>query len=176
MDPYIGEIRMFAGNFAPVGWILCDGRLLPISEYDTLFVLVGTTYGGDGQNTFALPDLRGRAPVHFGQGPGLSNIVLGEKKGNENVTLTLANVPQHTHRLNGIALSATTGTPSPGALLATTPFFQYSKDSAIPAPVPVPMNQASITSTGNGQPMGIMQPFLAVNYIIASNGIFPSRQ
>src|SRR5262245_24456486 len=116
-DPYVGDIRIFGGNFAPLGWAFCDGRLLPISENEVLFQLIGTTYGGDGQETFALPDLQGRIPIHMGQGPGLSNFVLGEQGGVESVTLNTNQIPVHSHQL-GAADGATGATPAgavPGA-------------------------------------------------------------
>src|SRR3954451_10417902 len=115
-QPYVGEIRMFAGNFAPAGWMFCEGQLLPISEYDTLFNLIGTTYGGDGQNTFALPDLRGRAPLNQGQGPGLTNRVIGEISGSESVTLISTQMPQHIHQPVANNIDPTSDAPAAGTM------------------------------------------------------------
>src|SRR5215470_8847079 len=116
--PFVGEIRMFGGNFAPAGWMFCEGQLLPIAENETLFNLIGTTYGGDGQNTFALPDLQGRVTLSVGQGPGLSNYVIGQQGGTETVTLTTPQLPQHQHFVNVITSVASGSTPGPQALLA----------------------------------------------------------
>jgi microcystin-dependent protein len=163
-QPYVGEIRMFAGNFAPDGWMLCDGSLLPISEYETLFQLIGTTYGGDGQLTFALPDLRSRAPVHFGNG-----IVLGETGGVEQVTLTTQQIPGHRHAHSASAsIASTTGNPKGlTANAGTTLIYGDGTPS-------VALNPAAVTSVGGSQPHDNMAPFLAVNYIISLFGIFPS--
>src|SRR3979490_2969928 len=119
-QPYVGEIRMFAGNFAPAGWMVCEGQLLPISENETLFTLIGTTYGGDGQSTFALPDLRGRVPVHQGQGPGLGNFIIGKTDGVEQVTLTAQQVPAHTHAFAASSAPGDSSTPQ-GTVLADGP-------------------------------------------------------
>src|SRR5437868_3362158 len=128
-QPFVGEIRMFGGNFAPAGWAFCNGQLLAISENDTLFNLIGTTYGGDGQNTFALPDLRGRVPVHMGQGPGLSNYIIGQNGGVETVTVTIAQIPQHTHP--AMAQSEPGNQTSPtGGLWAASNQSQYSTNNA----------------------------------------------
>jgi len=167
---------MFAGNFAPNGWMLCDGRLVPISENETLFVLLGTTYGGDGVNTFGIPDLRGSAPVSIGTAPGRTTFTLGQKQGTEKVTITATNLPQHTHTLQGVTAVATTGIPSSSVLLATTQYFQYASNNATPAPTPVAMSSSSITPLGSSQPISDKQPYVAINYIIASFGIFPTQQ
>ena len=162
--PYVGEIRMFAGNFAPAGWMDCDGQLLPISGNETLFQLIGTTYGGDGQSTFALPDLRGRVPVHVGAG-----IVLGEQAGVESVTLTAQQIPAHTHGHSASASPAsTTGNPTGLTADAGTTLI-YGAD--VPS---VPLNAAAISTVGGSQPHDNMAPFLAVSYIISMFGIFPS--
>lgn len=168
-QPYVGEIRMFAGNFAPAGWMLCQGQLLPISENDALFTLIGTTYGGDGQTTFALPDLRGRIPLHMGQGPGTSSFVIGQQGGVETVTLTVNQLPQHTHPLQASTNLANTGTPTDKVLGVTAAFDAYIDDTPL-----VNMNAASFGSTGGSQPHDNMQPFLCINYIISLFGIFPS--
>jgi microcystin-dependent protein len=167
--PYIGEIRLFGGNFAPVGWFFCDGSLLPISQFDTLFALIGTIYGGDGQQTFALPDLRGRVPVHQGQGPGLSNRTIGEQGGSETVTLTASQMPQHTHALKASSGSSTGAAGSNGVLAATSINIYGS------GPPVTPMAAQAISSVGNGQAHQNMGPFSTINYIIATEGIFPSR-
>ena len=165
-QPYVGEIRMFAGNFAPAGWMFCEGQLLPISENETLFQLIGTTYGGDGQSTFALPDLRGRLPLHQGNGS-----VLAETGGAEEITLTVQQIPAHTHPL--LANSALGSLASPGgAALAQTrtaglDFFLDDSPS-------VSMSPAAISSVGGSQPHTNLQPYLCVDFIISLFGIFPS--
>lgn len=168
--PYIGEIRLFAGNFAPRDWALCQGQILSIAENEVLFQLIGTTYGGDGQQTFALPDLRGRLPVHQGQGPGLSGRTIGELGGTESVTLTVAQMPAHSHLLFASGAAANSGSPA-GALLAATPVNSYDSTGA-PAAT---MAGASITNSGGTQPHENMGPSLTLNYIIALFGVFPSQ-
>jgi microcystin-dependent protein len=163
-NPYVGEIRMFAGNFAPNGWMFCDGQLLPISENETLFQLIGTTYGGDGQETFALPDLRSRVPVHNGNG-----LILAESRGVESVTLTTQQIPGHTHAHSASASAAST-TGNPTGLTAdagTTLIYGAGAPS-------IPLNAAAVSTVGGSQPHDNMAPFLAVNYIISLFGIFPS--
>ena len=140
-QPYVGEIRMFAGNFAIAGWMFCEGQLLPISENETLFQLIGTTYGGDGQSTFALPDLRGRLPIHQGNG-----FVLAETGGAEEITLTVQQIPGHTHPL--IATSASASTTNPGGSVLAKP----SKNMYRPGPAANPLNPQSVGSTGGSQP------------------------
>lgn len=170
-QPYVGEIRIFAGNFAPAGWSFCDGRLVPISENDTLFTLIGTTYGGDGVNTFALPDLRGRLPVHQGQGPGLSNYVIGEAAGVETVTLTTSQIPAHTHAMRAIGDQPGSAV-SPGGKLPAQSFnvVPYINDAPTGA-----FSAGAIGATGGNQPHENMQPFLCVNFIISQYGIFPTH-
>lgn len=168
-SPYVGEIRMFAGNFAPDGWLFCSGQLLPISGFEPLFNLIGTIYGGDGQTTFALPDLRGRIPVHIGQGPGLSNYVIGQAGGTESVTLTPQQMPSHTH---GHFASASLATPAgdPTGLTADAGATAiYGPDTPS-----VPLNPAAVAAAGGNQPHDNMAPFLALNFIISAFGIFPS--
>ena len=168
-QPYVGELRMFAGNFAPAGWMFCEGQLLPISENDTLFVLIGTTYGGDGQSTFALPDLRGRVPLHQGQGPGLSSYILGQSGGVESVTLTQNQIPIHSHT----PLASNTGAsdnPAYNFWASTTTGKPYSA-----APPAVQMNTGTLAPTGGSQPHDNMIPFLCINYIISLFGIFPTQ-
>tara|TARA_A100000171_G_scaffold36126_1_gene34790 strand:+ start:2479 stop:3093 length:615 start_codon:yes stop_codon:yes gene_type:complete len=157
-DPLLGEITMFAGNFAPRGWAFCDGRLLAISQYSALFSILGTTYGGDGRTTFALPDLRGRVPIQQGSAPGLSNYQLGQKGGSEQVTITLQNLPSHNHGLPISANGIKGGNPNALAVVQT--------DS---------LTNAGTGEVGGNLPIGIRQPYTAVNYIIALQGIFPSR-
>ncbi|MEK6262653.1 MAG: tail fiber protein [Planctomycetota bacterium] len=163
-QPYVGEIRMFAGNFAPAGWMFCDGQLLAISENETLFNLIGTTYGGDGQSTFALPNLQGRIPLHFGNG-----LIQAEMGGVEEVTLTTQQIPQHSHPLTAANITGDQVSPS-GALLSNsfnvTPYINDAPGTA--------MNAAAITPTGGSQPHTNFQPYICINYIISLFGIFPS--
>lgn len=167
--PFIGEIRMFGGNFAPVGFAFCDGQLLPIDQYDALFSLIGTTYGGDGQTTFALPDLRGRIPVHTGQGAGLPNYVLGQLGGSETVTLTAQQLPVHTHAAQ--AQSGAGNQPGPaGGLWAASGQNQFS--ASAPS---VGMSPAAVGPAGGSQPHDNMMPFQVASFIIALEGIFPSQ-
>jgi microcystin-dependent protein len=169
-QPYVGELRMFAGNFAPAGWQFCDGSLLPISENETLFQLIGTTYGGDGQSTFAVPDLRGRVPVHMGTGPGLSTRIIGETGGAESITLTVTQMPAHTHPMLASANTANTTSPQ-NAVLARTASNVYTTAN----PPTSNGNMASALSpVGGSQPHENMQPYLAVSFIISLFGIFPS--
>jgi microcystin-dependent protein len=176
MSPYVGEIRMFAGNFAPEGWFLCDGSLLSISQYQVLFVLLGTTYGGDGTSNFALPDLRGRIPVGVGQGAGLSNYVLGQKAGTETVTLSTANLPAHTHSLNASGAIATTATPGTGVVFAKCPatYLGYLSPSA-PAGSAKTLAPSSVTNSPGGQPHPNVMPGVCLNFIISWQGVFPSQ-
>jgi microcystin-dependent protein len=170
-SPFIGEIRMFGGSFAPAGWAFCAGQLLPISENDALFTLIGTTYGGDGQSTFGLPDLQGRVPVHMGQGPGLTQShQIGEKHGVESVTLTANQMPVHNHAMLA-SLNAGTTTNAVNNLLSADPSNQlYTQDVASVAMAP------TIGSTvGGSQPHDNLQPYIAISYIISLFGIFPSQ-
>jgi microcystin-dependent protein len=164
-QPYVGEIRMFAGNFAPAGWMFCDGQLLPISEYETLFNLIGTTYGGDGQSTFALPDLRGRLPLHQGNG-----FVLAESAGVEEVTLTVQQIPQHVH-----PFVASTDVGQAAAPLDNMLAASGSSNIYRPAPAATPMWGQAVTPVGGSQPHTNFQPYLCVNFIISLFGIFPSQ-
>lgn len=168
-QPYIGEIRMFGGNFPPLGWSFCDGQLLPISGNETLFTLIGTTYGGDGQSTFALPDLRGRIPLHQGQGPFLSQRIIGEQGGSEAVTLTPAQLPTHTHRLAS-GFAATSGDPTGAAVANTGATAIYGTGAANVAMAPA----ASVPAGGN-QPHNNLMPYQCVNFIISMFGIYPSQ-
>jgi microcystin-dependent protein len=168
-QPFIGEIRMFAGTFAPAGWAFCNGQLLPIAEHDALFTLIGTTYGGDGQNTFALPDLQGRIPIHQGTGAGLSPRVLGQAGGTESVTLTQNQIPAHGHTLLGSTNVATLTDPGGNVLAQSGTFDAYQSDPSLNAP----MAAQSISPLGGSQPHENMQPFVVVSFIIALVGIFP---
>ena len=167
-EPFIAEIRLFSFNFPPRGWALCNGQLLPINQNQALFSLLGTTYGGNGIVNFALPDLRGRVPIHEGLGPGLTPRALGERIGAESVTLTAAQLPQHAHAQAAVGSTATTTSPA-----STLP---AQSDSPIwrsgGAPVPTGVQSAS---TGGSQPHQNMMPFLAINFCIALQGIFPSQ-
>lgn len=167
-QPYVGEIRIFAGNFAPAGWNFCDGSLLPISEYETLFQLIGTTYGGDGQSTFAVPDLRGRAPLHMGTGPSGQTFVMGEASGVEQVTLTTQQIPAHSHPM--LASGDNAGTQTPAGNVAA----RSSTDVFTNQFTAVNMAATAIQPVGGSQPHENMQPYLAVNFIISLFGIFPS--
>lgn len=168
-EPFVAEVRMFAGNFAPRGWALCNGQLLAISQNQALFSLLGTIYGGNGTTTFALPNLQGRMPTHFGQGPGLSHRVQGEAGGSTSVTLTTAQIPAHNHALRAAA-TADTGTPSAAVALAAT----ASARTYAPAANLVTMG-AALGNTGGGLGHENRQPFLGVNFIISLVGIYPSR-
>ena len=166
-QPFVGEIRMFGGNFAPAGWAFCDGSLLPISENETLFQLIGTTYGGDGQTTFALPDLRGRIPVHVGPG-----FTLGEQGGAETVTLTVQQLPVHSHAANAVSGSANSSA-SPGN--NTTWGGVTSGNPYTDQPGDVTMNPGSIGLSGGSQPHDNFMPYLCVNFILSLFGVFPSQ-
>jgi microcystin-dependent protein len=164
-EPFLGSIILFAGNFAPRGWAFCNGQILVISQNTALFSLLGTTYGGDGQTTFALPDLRGRVPNHFGQGPGLSNYDLGQVGGVETVTLTSAQFPAHTHAQPATNGEQTTNRPN-AALPARGGVYANESDGSALHPT---------SSVGGGQPHDNLSPYLTLNYIIALEGIYPSR-
>ncbi|CCF82962.1 phage tail protein [Nitrolancea hollandica] len=170
-DPYIGEIRMFGGNFAPVGWALCNGQLLSISENDLLFSLIGTTYGGDGRSTFALPNLQGRIPIHAGHGQGLGPRVLGEMGGVETVSLTPGQVSAHNHAFSASTDRAGSVDPAGNVLASAPDISLYRKGSAAR-----PLGPDTIAaSPGNNQPHENMQPFLCVSFIIALQGVYPPQ-
>lgn len=174
MQNYLGEIRIFAGNFAPVGWFACNGQLLSISQYQTLYALIGTTYGGDGITTFGLPDLRGNIPISQGQGPSLSNYVLGQSAGSENVTLVSQNIA-HTHNAAATTTVGGTGTPGTGVILGS---LGTSGAAYLPAGTGVtvsPLNASVVQNTGGSLPHNNMMPTMGVTFIIAFTGIFPSR-
>ena len=168
-QPYVGEIRMFAGTFAPAGWLFCDGQQLPISENETLFQLIGTMYGGDGESTFNLPNLQSRVPIHFGNGPDGINYAQAEMAGTEEVTLTVQQIPNHTHPW--LASNANGNSKQPvGGVPAITQGDLYTASIS-----PIAMSAQSITPVGGSQPHNNMMPYLVLNFIIALQGIFPSR-
>jgi microcystin-dependent protein len=171
MDPYIGEIRIFAGNFAPRGWALCNGQILSIAQNTALFSLLGTTYGGNGQTTFALPNLQGRAPMHPGQGPGLTPRVLGESSGINTVTLLTNEMPAHTHALTASSSPASARNPT------GNPLARSRNGNAYQTTIQnlVPLAAQAVSLAGSGQPHNNMQPYLALNFIIALQGIYPPR-
>jgi microcystin-dependent protein len=174
-EPYIGQIILFAGNFAPKGWAFCEGQILSIAQNTALFSILGTTYGGNGQTTFALPDLRGRVPIQPGQGPGLSPYTLGEMSGVENVNLLITQIPAHNHMLEASGAQGDSPSPS-GAVPAVTvdPNSQQPLNSYASTPNTT-MAPASVSLVGGSQPHTNVQPYLAINFIIATEGIFPSR-
>lgn len=180
IEPYLGNVTVFAGNFAPRSWMFCQGQLLAIANYDALFALIGTTYGGDGQVTFALPDLRSRVANHAGQGPGLSNYYLGQMSGTENVTLLSSQLPMHTHSMISFSVKQSASTATASGLIDPT--------NAYPASGTVQFTNASDGSAmgsyssmgvspiaGSNTPVPILQPYTAMNFVIAVEGIFPSR-
>lgn len=169
-EPFVGEIRMFAGNFAPRGWAFTDGQLLAVSQNDALFSLLGTIYGGDGRTTFGLPDLRGRIPVHQGHGPGLSERRLGSKSGSETETLTVNQMPSHTHNMRANTMPADEISPSGRVLAETssTPLYAENDQNT-------QLASNSITNTGGSRSHTNLMPFICINYIIALVGIYPSR-
>jgi microcystin-dependent protein len=176
-QPYIGELRMFGGNFAPIGWAMCDGQVLSIASNDTLFNLIGTTYGGDGVNTFGLPDLRGRVACHQGSKSG-QTYVIGQQGGAESVILTPNQLPAHTHPFFAIGATATVSVPTTATMLADqgptgTGVFGYAPYSSGNAQIA--LAAASTTTAGNSQPHENRQPYLGVNFIIALEGIYPSQ-
>jgi microcystin-dependent protein len=162
-QPYVGEIRMFGGNFAPAGWMFCQGQLLPISEYETLFNLIGTTYGGDGQSTFALPDLRGRVPIHIGSG-----FVLSQNGGAEDVTLTTSQIPAHSHSVLATSNSNTASTPGGNFLAQGPDIYEPNKPGTATM-------AAAISTVGGSQPHSNFQPYLCVSFILSLFGVYPSQ-
>lgn len=178
--PYLGEMRIFAGNFAPRGWAFCAGQLISIAQYDALYALLGTTYGGDGQNTFALPDLRGRVAIGQGQAPGLSNYVLGQKSGTETVTLTTTQMPSHNHVLTAWNVDSTAPTPGPGLALSN-PLDSHTGVANLwylnlnGGPNTPALAADTVMPSGGNQPHDNCAPTLIINYIIALEGVFPSQ-
>ena len=169
-DPFVGEIRMFAGNFAPSGWAYCDGQLLAISQNDVLFSLLGTTYGGDGRRTFGLPDLRGRVPLHQGTGPGLSPRKLGSRGGAEQMTLTTAQLASHTHDMNGNTAKATGAAPAGNVVASSSPVRLYSETNQTGD-----LASSSIAASGGGRAHTNLMPTQCVHFIVALVGVYPSR-
>lgn len=167
-EPYLGEMAYFAGNFAPRGWAFCEGQLLPISQNQALFSILGTMYGGDGRTTFALPDMRGRALVHTGSGPGLTPRSQGQKFGSETVTMTAAQMPSHTHSAHSTSDTTVDDTANGKSLAAVKMYKPRTTPSRS-------LNNATIANTGGNQPINTVQPTLAINCIIAIQGLFPSR-
>jgi microcystin-dependent protein len=167
-QPYVGEIRMFGGSFAPVGWMFCDGQLLPISENETLFQLIGTTYGGDGESTFQLPNLQSRVPIHMGTNAG-QTFILAENGGVESVTLTTQQIPIHTHPLLGSTGNGAQANPANNVLASSTLVKPYAGETASAA-----MAATSISPVGGSQPHDNLQPYLCITFIISLFGIFPS--
>ena len=176
MEPLIGEIKMFGGDFAPRGWLMCDGTLLSSNQYNALSMILGSTYGGDGFNNFAVPDLRGRVAIQPGQGINLANYERGQAGGAETVIINNQQMPPHSHLINSVSTGASQLTPA-GGLPAASATFEDSKEvnSYSAAEPDGTMNPKAIASTGGGQPLCIMQPYLAINYIIAYEGMYPSR-
>lgn len=172
MDVFIGTILLVGFNFAPRGWALCAGQLLPIAQYQALFSLLGTFYGGNGQTNFALPDLRGRSAIGMGQGSGLPMYTIGQNGGSETITLGIANMPAHTHMLNGDQNAGGKVAPGPNHVIGQVSgsITMYS-----PNPPNTQLNTASIGMSGGNQPVPLRNPYLALNYIIATEGLFPSR-
>jgi microcystin-dependent protein len=171
-DPFVAEIRIFPFTFAPRGWAWCNGQLMPISQNTALFSLLGTTYGGDGKSTFALPDLQGRAPMHPGQGPGLSQHDLGETGGSETVTLLESEIPAHTHTLQAQGAPGDVAVPTgavPARVIGATPYLPPSG-----APL-VSMAPGALAPAGGDQPHNNLQPYLTLNFCIALQGVFPPR-
>ena len=170
-EPFLGQIKMFGGNFAPRGWALCDGQLLPISQNQSLYSILGTTYGGDGRTSFALPDLRGRVSIHQGDGPGLSSYSLGNRSGVEHVTLTDNEIPAHNHKVEANPDPGNSPSPVnaiPGAEAAAVDLWSTNATNG-------DMKASTIQNTGGGQQHENRQPYLVVNFIIALQGLFPSR-
>lgn len=169
MDPYIGQIMLFGGTFAPRGWATCDGQLLSIQQNSALFSILGTTYGGDGKTTFALPDLRGRLPMHPGSGPGLSSRKLGQKSGHETQTLAVAQMPAHNHQVNAVTDAGAAASPT-GKLLAAGSNIYHRGNAGNTT-----MEDDMLSPSGGGQPVDVTQPALCVQFVIALQGLYPSR-
>lgn len=184
-EPFLAEIKMFGGNFAPRGYAFCNGQILSIAQNTALFSLLGTTYGGNGQTTFALPDLRGRTPIHWGPGPGLSNYDIGQVGGTETTTLLITQIPSHTHvatlgtlairakNAAGNSQTAAGNVPANEAAGVTATYSNAVPDASMNAAALA--GAPALANTGGGQPVSIIQPYLAVTFIIALEGIFPSR-
>jgi microcystin-dependent protein len=169
-DPFVAEIRIFPFSFPPKGWAFCNGQILPISQNTALFSLLGVTYGGDGESTFALPNLQGRAAMHPGQGPGLSNHDLGEMNGSDAVTLLESEIPSHTHAANASQGDGLERTPKDQLLATGVSISQYQAPGGL-----TNMSQSAVTAAGGGQPHNNLQPYLTMNFNIALQGVFPPR-
>jgi len=174
MDPFVAEIRIFPFNFAPKGWAFCDGQILPLSQNTALFSLLGTTYGGDGKSNFALPDMQGNAPMHPGQGPGLSLHDLGETGGSDTVTLLESEIPSHSHNLMCLPAPANRTAPG-GNSMARVQGLTGPYVAASPAPALTNMSDSAIAPSGGDQPHNNMQPYLTLNFCIALQGVYPPR-
>ena len=174
MDAYIGEIRMFGGNFAPRNWALCNGQILSIAQNTALFSILGVTYGGDGRVTFGLPNLQGVAPMHAGQGPGLSPRTLGDTGGSNRVTLSTAEMPTHVHFYQGEQALATSTEPAGNDVASNRTVFAYTSPGASGLQT-APMSPFAVSQNGDSQPHNNMQPYLAISFIICLQGIFPPR-
>lgn len=174
MEPFIAQIMLFGGNFAPRGWAFCDGQLLPISSNSALFSIIGTAYGGDGRTTFALPDLRGRVPMHAGTGPGLTPRQIGQRVGVEDVTLVESQMPNHSHELL-VASAAPANSRASGDAIGQGTFFVNNNPSDPATQPSLALNSRTVGAAGGSQQHENMQPTLCINYIIALQGIFPSR-
>ena len=180
-NPYLANVTIFAGNFAPLGWMLCQGQLISISQNSALFALLGTTYGGDGQTTFGLPDLRSRAAIHAGQGPGLANYVIGQLGGQENVTMLQGQLPVHTHTFTSLtggpgasnAAGTTAGDPTNSVAAVITGINSYNTSGT--AKMASSANTPNTVAAGSNQPFSNLPPFLVMNYIICVEGIFPTQ-
>ena len=170
MDPFVAEIRIFPFNFAPKGWAWCNGQLLPLSQNTALFSLLGTTYGGDGKSTFALPDMQGNAPMHPGQGPGLSLHDLGETGGSETVSLLESEIPSHSHAVNASGGDGTTGIPAQQLVANGVGVNMYTTTLTA-----TQLNDNALSPAGGDQPHNNMQPYLTLNFCIALQGVFPAR-
>jgi microcystin-dependent protein len=173
-DPFVAEIRIFAGNFAPSGWAFCDGQLMPISQNTALFSLVGNIYGGDGMSNFGLPNLQGASPLQTGQGPGLSYRDIGQTGGQQAVTLTTQQIPSHTHTVECVTSAGSLASPA-AAIWAAAPRGRGNIYAPANANTPAPMSPLSLAPTGGNQAHNNMPPFLALTFIIALQGIFPQR-
>jgi microcystin-dependent protein len=169
-EPFIAEIRIFAGNFAPRSWAFCDGQLLPVSQNTALFSLIGTTYGGDGRSTMALPNLMGRAPMHPGRGPGLTERRLGERGGVETVTVTEAQMPNHNHNWRAAEDPADLQAPASNRAMTRSSVNAWTASASL-----VPLAEQALQNSGGSQPHNNMQPYLVMNFIIALQGLYPSR-
>jgi microcystin-dependent protein len=174
-EPFVGQIALFAFNFAPVGWLPCNGQLLSISNYTALFSLIGTYYGGNGTTNFALPDLQGRAPINQGNGAGLPPYVIGESTGSVNATVTISNLPAHTHLITADSTAGTVQSPSNNYLAAAVERTAAVNAYTTAPATPVTLNPKAVQTVGGSLPIEIVQPILVMNYCIATVGIFPSR-